>query len=817
MDGPAGRLRAERARLVSSQSLRGVDFGAALRNLLDEVLADVCAEVSVRGRWALVALGSYARGELCPGSDVDLMLLVDKVRGAEKAAESIWYPLWDAGLVLGHSVRTPKDALTVADTDRDALTALLDVRVVAGDASFATELASRARARANKRRDRLIETLAATSAERRDRPGPVAEMLEPDLKQGAGGLRDLHALAWAGWVLVPGAEGGLDALIELGYLTPTDVARLERARRMLLDVRVELHRATSSPRDVLALQDQDAVAAGLGEPDADAMVRGLASVARDVAWIAVDAWSRMRSTPRGGRIAGAAPGVIIRDGRVAIEGDVDAGLVLRAALVAAERNLSFERESLERIGTLDRVVWNDETRGTFVDLLTAGVRAVSVFEALDYVGALEVLLPEWAGVRSLPQRNAYHRFTVDRHLLEAVAECSAILTADDFDGDVARRARRDLLMLGMLLHDIAKGRSEDHSVLGAEVAVAVGSRMGLDAGAIDTLAWLVRNHLLAADTATRRDLSDEATIVRFGRAVGTVERLELLYALTVADSRATGPSAWSTSKAALVRELFSRTDSLMERGVVDRAIEAERRSALAERIGSDDATALLEAMPAAYASAFDAGAMARHHELLSAGELACEWAEGDDGLVRCTVVAPDRSGVLAVATAALTLAGLDVADAVGFSHRDGFAVEVFAGRDRFGRLADEGGRAGVLARITDALEGRGDLRAELRERRRRYRVAPGDVRVLVDLEASAASTVIEVHAPDEVGLLSTVASVFADLALDVRVCKVSTLGDRVVDVFYLRDAQGAKITDRTKLDDVRATLVARLTSEYPLA
>jgi [protein-PII] uridylyltransferase len=219
-------------------------------------------------------------------------------------------------------------------------------------------------------------------------------------------------------------------------------------------------------------------------------------------------------------------------------------------------------------------------------------------------------------------------------------------------------------------------------------------------------------------------------------------------------------------------------------------------------------------MPGSYGLVFEADEMARHHAMLREEELRCEWQELDDGRLTCTVVAPDQPGLLAAAAAALTLGGFDVHEAAGFSHQGGFAVEVFTGQDRFGRLADDGGRMGVEGRIGDALAGTGDLRAELRERRHRYRVESGEVRVIVDLGASDTATVVEVHAPDEVGLLATVAAVFDDLGLDVRVCKVSTIGDRVVDVFYLRAPNGAKITDPLSLDRMRATLVARLTSEY---
>jgi [protein-PII] uridylyltransferase len=384
---------------------------------------------------------------------------------------------------------------------------------------------------------------------------------------------------------------------------------------------------------------------------------------------------------------------------------------------------------------------------------------------------------------------------VDRHLLECVAECAAVLDDKGFDGDVARRTRPELLLFGALLHDIGKGlppeqpserdHHVDHSEAGATVARRVGTRVGLDEHAVEVLVWLVRQHLLLAETATRRDLSDEATIVRFGRAVRDTERLDLLYALTIGDSRATGPAAWTRPKAALVRQLFFETDTLLERGVVGRDRDFER-------------AAILE----------------RHRELLASGQLALSWSTDDAGLVECAVAAPDRPGLLATVAGVLALHGFDVREARVYGAPRDMALEVYRGIDRFGRL-DDTGRAAVEADVAAALAGALPLRERLTDRVHRYRPEPGlgEVTVHFDLEASSAATVVEIEAADEVGLLARIAAVFTDLGFDVTAALVSTLADRVVDVFYLRDEHGAKPTRPLVLDRLRATLVARLTAE----
>jgi [protein-PII] uridylyltransferase len=739
----------------------------------------------------VAAVGSYGRAELSPGSDVDVVLLHDGPAHVAEVADRLWYPLWDAGFVLGHTTNTVKEEVALAERDLHALTAWLDARYVTGDRELFADLVGRIRRLAQRRRARLIADLRSAAEARREKFGLVAEMLEPNLKEGSGGLRDAQSLSWAGWTL--GEPGGWSALVEQGYLRAGDPGRLAEANARLLDLRVALHRVTSSRSDVLTLQEQDAVAAETGAQDADALVRDLASAARAIAWLVSDVFARLEATERGpgGRVSrrdrDLGGGVVVRDGRVAFSADaaVDGTLVLRAAAAAAGLGASFDRASLERSQEIGVVEWNAEALEAFVSLLRGGHGAVPVFEALDQAGVLTRLLPEWDRVRSLPQRNAYHRFTVDRHLLEAVAECAALLDDDGFDGEVARRARVDLLLLGALLHDLGKGMQGDHSVVGAEAAVALARRIGVDEPDVATLDWLVRHHLALADTATRRDLSEEATITRFGRLVGTSDRLDLLYALTVGDSRATGSAAWGPTKAALVRELFVKTDSLLELGVVGTGLEAHRRETLD-----------------------------RYGPLLAPRELAIDWSDRDDGLLECAVAAPDRTGLLALVAGVLALFGFDIRDAAGYI-ADGMALEVFDGADRFGRLADPEGRDAVAVAVRGALTGELPVAEQLRARIRRYRIPdPGDVAIVVDEDASPSATVVEVHAPDHVGLLAQVASTFADLDVDVRTAKVSTLGDRVVDVFYVHDAAGNKITKRLTLDQLRATLLARLTSEY---
>jgi [protein-PII] uridylyltransferase len=820
---------------LAETTRRGRAFGEALADAVDDALTEAFRGLGRTDDVALVALGSYGRRELCPGSDVDVLLVHD-LRGRKHAdtvrgmTEQLWYPLWDAGFVTGHGARTVKESIALAGEDMDALTSLLDVRLIAGAAELAADLQQRARELAARKRARVLTVLSSGVDYRRQRPGAIAEMLEPDLKEGGGGLRDVQSLEWAGWVL--GAPGGSATLVDRGLITEPDLARIETGRELLLDIRVALHRVTGSRSDRLALQEQDAVAAQLEFADADVLVHDLASAAREIAWIAAEVWSGVRDTYDGSRASkpdrALADGVWIRDSRVHIDtepdGSVPALRTIEAACAAAEHELAFDRASLARMRHTSEPTWDVWQRAGFVRLLRYGALAVPVFEALDHEGVLARVLPEWEHVRSRPQRNAYHRYTVDRHLLEAVAQCAKLLDAGeaprgsgwehDVDAVVARACRRpELLLLGALLHDLAKGMDGDHSELGELTAARLMRRMGFDSEAREILPWLVRNHLVMADVATRRDLSDASVADNLAALCsGDAERLRLLYLLTIGDSKATGPAAWSPSKAALVRDLFVKAATAIERGEA-RLVADDRRRALAEALGAETADAFLARMPDQYVLAFDVDTMRAHESLLRAPHVVrCETL--DAGHVAVTVVADDRPGLLATLAGALAVTGLDVIEASLFGTSDRQALDVFQSVDPFGRVADDGGSR-VTRTIERALAGELDLASRVDERRRAYAAigpqgAP-DVRVEIDIDESDTDTVVEVHADDDVGLLYRLACVFNELGLDVRIAKVATLGRRVVDVFYVRDANGDKIDDPDTIELLRAALVRDLT------
>jgi len=765
-------IKADRDALFADPALHGRTFCRAYANRVDAWLTTLLgAEADV----ALVAVGGYGRAELAPGSDLDVLLL-HKGRPAKggtdvrELAERIWYPLWDAGLKLGHAVRTVKEALQLASNDLDTATALLDVRLVAGDSTLSDELARKAEAQWQSRSDRWLPVVGQAVADRHERAGEVAFLLEPDLKEGRGGLRDVHAQHWA--------EAARRILLE------GDEAALAAAYGTLLDVRVALHRRTGKASDRLLLQEQDGIAADLGYSDADALMAEVAAAARTIAWTSDETWDRILSSVKGprGRSAPAdrhvGPGIVIRDKLVELTADADPAsdptLVLRAAAAAAEAGLRLSRPAVDRLAAEATPLadpWPEEARLAFVRLLGAGQAAIPVIETLDQRGLMTRTLPEWEHVRNRPQRNAYHRFTVDRHLCEAAAEAARL----------ASRVRRpDLLLVGALLHDIGKGHPGDHSEAGVNLVDKIGPRMGFPPDDVATIKALVRHHLLLAETATRRDLTDESTISAVAAAVGNQTTLELLGALTEADSLATGPAAWGTWKAGLIAELVERTIPVL----------AGQRPRTAPEPPPDGTVELI-------ARAGLAGALV---------------LDGEGPLV--TIVAPDRPGLFWRVAGTLALHGLDVVSARAWSSADGFAIERFRVQSLFGRAPDW---PAVEADLNRVLAGKLSLEARLADRARAYAnsprppsAAPARVEVAVDNEASDSATVIEVRAPDRIGTLYRITKALAELELDVRLAKVSSLGHEVVDAFYVVDQTGAKLTDEDHLREIQRGIAVHL-------
>ena len=774
VEGDGRGIREVRDALLEQRRLRGRRFCDEYTDAVDGWLTELFS-VSVRyaGRTnekgiALVAVGGYGRRELCPGSDLDLLLVHDRVKGIAKLADALWYPIWDAGLNVDHSVRTIKETLGVVDADFRSALGLLSARHVAGDENLARAAAAEVRARWSAKPRATLKRLRDAMELRWFQHGELAFLLEPDVKLSRGGLRDVdcaYAAAIAAPVVVPFLED----------------PRFEHARDELLAVRVALHATTGRARDRLQIDDQDAVARRLGFADADELLPGVSAAARRIAWVTDQIWQRIaawQAAPR--RVAPDTPvaaGIALHAGELALDGTVDpavdSALALRLAATSARTGLPIAASALTRLeadGMAPAEPWPSSTRDAFVDLLGCGHAAVPLLETLDHLGVLSRYVGEWQAVRSKPQRNVYHRYTVDRHSFEAAAEASLLMR------DVHRP---DLLLVAALFHDIGKGYPGDHSTVGRDLVRTIAERMGFDAADVDTLVALVGEHLLLPDTATRRDLGDPATIEMVADRVGSIGTLELLHALTRADSIATGPAAWSSWKESLLEELV----------VLTRAHLAGER---------------VEATPPE--------PTAEQRLMMKAGTLNLV-AEGTE----LTVVAPDRTGLLAINSGALAVNGLAVRAATGLSE-DGMAVEVFD-LDFKGRRTEPDWGA-VRNDLQQAFDDPAGIRARLaalasasRLPARPGAAKPAEPRVLFDNEATPRATILEVRAPDGIGVLAHIAWALASTSCDIRVVRALTLGHEVVDTFYVTDgATGEKITDPSRLAAIAREILSELGS-----
>ncbi|WP_371599594.1 [protein-PII] uridylyltransferase [Streptomyces sp. NBC_00564] len=789
--GPSG-YAAARLRLLQGEAQSGPPRRTALAELTDDWLTGLfdAGSEALRGV-SLVAVGGYGRGELSPRSDLDLLLLHDgSDSGAVAAlADRIWYPVWDLGLALDHSVRTPAEARKTSSEDLKVQLGLLDARHIAGDLGLTAGLRTAVLADWRNQAPKRLPELQELCAERAERQGELQYLLEPDLKEARGGLRDATALraVAASWLADAPREGLTDA------------------RRHLLDVRDALHLTTGRATDRLALQEQDQVAAELGLLDADTLLRQVYEAARVVSYASDVTWRevgrvlrsravrpRLRAMLGGGAKPAAersplAEGVVEQDGEVvlarAARPERDPVLPLRAAAAAAQSGLPLSLHAVRRMAAAARPLptpWPAEAREQLVTLLGSGRPTIEVWEALEAEGLITRLLPDWERVRCRPQRNAVHIWTVDRHLIETAVRAS----------ELARRVGRpDLLLVASLLHDIGKGWPGDHSVAGEIIARDVAARIGFDRTDVAVLATLVRHHLLLIDTATRRDLEDPATVRSVAEAVGSQGTLELLHALTEADALATGPAAWSSWRGSLVTDLVKRVSAVLA-GDAPEEPDAVAPTAEQERLAIES-----------FRTGGPVLSLRAQTEPVDSEAASASVPEDPEPLgVELLIAVPDQPGVLPAVAGVLAMHRLTVRTAGlrALDLPDGVEGSVLL---LDWRVAAEYGSLPQAARLradlVRALDGSLDIAGRLAERdaaypRRRGTIAP-PARVTVAPAASRHATVIEVRAHDAPGLLHRIGRAFEEANVRVRSMHVSTLGSNAVDAFYVTGAKGSPL------------------------
>ncbi len=820
---------------------------------------------------ALLATGGFGRSVLAPMSDLDLLFLTaEEPTGAvRQVVEFMLYLLWDLGLKVGHATRTIDDCLAVAKGDLSVRTALLDARLLAGDARLAEDFIRRFRAECIE--GALSSFLAGKETERTARHARYGEspfLVEPHVKEGRGGLRDLQTIYWMAKSAfdVPdmaalGAASGT-ALNDDRILSAFEVRRFQRSLDFLWAVRFNLHYVTGRAEERLTFDLQPVIGARMGytrhrrQDGVERFMRHYFLTAREVTRLTRVLEPAILRAALGppAVVAGttdaalAAAGFVLDEGKLTPKTPASFArepiLMLRMLAIARDRNLELHPLALAALIRHERnaigLRGNEEAAAIFLDLLCGrdaehnradGAHWLTI---MNESGILGRLLPDWARIVGQMQFDSYHVFTVDEHTVEAIRILN-MLERDELaeiapvaSGLMDHLQSRRALYVATLLHDIAKGRGGDHSEIGAGIALVVGPALGLSAEETEMVSWLVLHHLLLSQTAFKRDIDDPKTILDLADIIQSPERLRLLLILTVADMRAVSPKVWNAWKATLLRELYARVAEVLAGGLA--TTERDVRVARAKR-----ATArLLADWPAAevqkflslgypgYWLAFDPATHTRHARMIRGAEATGAPLTVESQILpqravtEVTVYTADHPGLFSRIAGALAVAGASIVDARIHTMTNGMALDTFWIQDAAGGAFDAPHRLARLAVLTEqALSGRLKFATEIRKVTsallgRRMRAIHVPARVVVDNRASNTHTVIEVNGRDRPGFLHDVTAAISEQGVSISSAHVSTYGVRAVDVFYVKDMFGLKITNEQKLAQLREALLAAI-------
>ena len=804
------------------------------------------ANPSAAERLGLVATGGYGRGELAPLSDLDLLFLrpYKQTPRGEQIVEYMLYLLWDSGLKVGHATRTVEESLRYAERDHTIRTALLEARYLWGERDLYDQLMTgfTRTFHSGDGRD-FVDAKLAERDQRHQRMGDSRYVVEPNVKEGKGGLRDLHTLYWIAKYLY--RVNSPAELVDKGVLTKEEARQFERSERFLVTVRCHIHYITNRADDRLSFDLQSEIAGRLGYRDRPGS-RGVerftkhyylhAKIVGDLTRIFVAAledshrrkpklaalWQTLR--PRqlegfkldGDRLGAVSPEAFVHD-PVAI---------LRLFHVAQENGLDIHPATLrlitQNIKLLDRLRSDPEANRLFMEMMTSRHDPETTLRRLNEAGVFGRFIPDFGRIVAQTQHDMYHTYTVDEHTIRAIGVVARIEYGELKDehplaSDVVHKLlSRPVLYLSVLLHDIAKGRGGDHSVLGADVAIQLGPRLGLSAAETETVAWLVRHHLAMSGTAFHRDLQDPKTIEDFAALVQSPERLRLLLVLTVCDIRAVGPNVWNGWKAALLRQLYYAAEQVLSGGTLAggrieriKAIQAE----VAKRLTGWSEAEKEEHFARGYAPywlSFDPDTLARQAELVRRAErdrkpLAIEHrVDPQRSVTEITIYTLDTHGLFARLAGAMAVSGANIVDAKIFTLANGMALDTFWIQGLGGKPFDGPQRlARLAARVELALSNRLDIQRELDSQSgswpKRDRVFTVEPRVLVDNNASDTFTVIEVNGRDQPGFLHVVTRALTRLNLQIASAHITTYGERAVDVFYVKDLFGLKVVNQDKL------------------
>jgi [protein-PII] uridylyltransferase len=816
--------------------------------LIDEFIANRYSSApavhKARGSIAVVALGGYGRSEMYPYSDIDLLLLHDwwSKKSMQAVSEALLYPLWDEGFEVGHSVRGVKDAVQFALDDFHFQVALLDARLIAGSPALFDELRTRYTNKVlDGRRHAFVRTMDAFKLERWQKYGSHTYLLEPHIKEGKGGLRDIQAMCW----VAKGVFGlqDLDAIQSSGMLEAANRKAFENAWSMLLKIRNRLHLMCRRKNDHLIFEFQQEIASAFDYRDTEEML-GVEDFMRDVyshlqtVSVVTDLFFEHVHEVLGLTSGSVADqplerAIVLRSGTVRLtsaeELTARPPLMMRLFLQAGRTGLPLHHRTRQIVaGNLALV--NDRFRSSkrvakaFLELLTQVDAIFPVLEAMLATGLLTRYLPEFAGVESLAQHDLYHLYTVDRHQLQTVAELSGLRR--ESPELFAEVEKIEVLYLAALLHDIGKGKRTDHSVLGSEMVAGIGARLHMSADDCATLEFLVRHHLYLPENAMRRDFSDREFIRQAAELIGDAERLTMLYLLTIADSKATGPAAWSDWKASLLSELYLSIKACLGANchldAPGREEETQGVSWLREQILANlDGQPIrmdIHSLPADYLLSYSLEAVLRHLRVHTerAGRLKQQvllFPEPGGRSWPLLIMGPDKVGLLAKFCGVLALHHLTVLSAQIFTWPDGTVVDTLEVVPAITRSFEEMDWPAVERDLNLAINYRLDVGYQLHERSQVQQygstrlVQQLERKVIIDNLTSQQYTIIEVYGDDSRGALYQLTQTLADFGLSIHRAHIATEVEQLIDIFYVRTQAGDKLTESVAVEKVRMTLM----------
>jgi len=855
--------RAEIALRLVEHPSRGTEAASAQAFLTDQILRLIFDFTTQRlypinnptasERLALLAVGGYGRGEMAPFSDVDIAFLTPwKQTGwTEQVIESMLYSLWDLGMKVGHSSRSLDEMVRMAKSDLTIRTGLLEERYVWGDQALHDEAAARfdREVMAGTGRAFIADKLAERDV-RHKRMGDSRYVVEPNIKEGKGGLRDLHTLFWIGKYIhrVPTVA----ELVDKGLLTRDELRRFQKAENFLWAVRCHLHTLAGRAEERLTFDFQREIAERMryadrpGRSAVERFMQHYFLTAKQVGDLTGLFLAHLDDSfaGRGRRFVGLPTlrrsprkleGFVLDRGRLALPNDAffqqDPIRLVEIFALADKHGLEIHplamRAAARDARLIDARIRNDQrANALFMDVLTSPRDPETVLRWMNEATVFGRFVPDFGRVVAQMQFDMYHHYTVDEHSIRALGLLAQIEKGDLTDDHplsttIARQlVSRRVLYAAVLLHDIAKGRGGDHSVLGAEVAMKLCPRFGLTAAETETVAWLVRYHLLMSATAFKRDLADFKTILDFAEIVQSPERLRLLLILTVVDIRAVGPGVWNDWKRQLLSGLFESAEEVLRLGHKQKGREeriAAKQDALARMLGWDDATikAAARRLPASYWIAEPLDVLERNARQIMAAQDAplsiSAQVYPDRGATLVTVYASDHPGLFFRVAGAIHLAGGSIIDARIHTTRDGMALDNFLVQDPFGRMLDEPQRLKRLERaIEDALANRHKLTERLAQRpltRTRAEAFTIQPVVLIDNKASNRYTVVEVNARDRPALLNALAYALFQSKVTIHSAHIATYGERAVDTFYITDLIGDKVEGAQRLKALERRLL----------